>query len=80
MQIWLLLKADVLAYSLVLNYRWRVGRGATTDLNSVQTEHTSPVGENLIDDVVATNINCKWVKLKDLCTTEGAEEKEKQVM
>lgn len=46
--------------------RWKHNCGIFEDLSQVDIQGKCPLGVNMIDDVVASNIQCKWIKLTSL--------------
>ncbi|XP_044729195.1 probable tRNA N6-adenosine threonylcarbamoyltransferase, mitochondrial [Chrysoperla carnea] len=46
--------------------RWKQNCGIFEDLSQVDIQGKCTLGVNMIDDVVASNIQCKWIKLTSL--------------
>ncbi|KAI4465197.1 trna n6-adenosine threonylcarbamoyltransferase [Holotrichia oblita] len=46
--------------------KWNTNIDIRYDYDSIATEKISPLGTNIVNDVVKENISCKWVKLNKL--------------
>ncbi|XP_065163913.1 tRNA N6-adenosine threonylcarbamoyltransferase, mitochondrial [Atheta coriaria] len=46
--------------------KWQTNCDITTDYESIHIRKSSPLGVNLIPQVQAANISCKWVRLKGI--------------
>lgn len=48
----------------VLYCRYRINSGVTTDLAAIEVEKSSPLGNDISEEVTKAQISCEWVKLK----------------
>lgn len=50
----------------LLFYRWNAKIDIYDDFDNIDIEKSCPLGENIIEQVAAEAISCKWVKLNKL--------------
>lgn len=50
--------------NFVVNCRYRINSGVTTDFGAIEVEKASPLGSDISGEVAKAQISCQWVKLK----------------
>lgn len=63
---WRITISGLYAYALMYTFsyfRYLRNIDIVYDIDSIQINHKSPLGESLLEDVGKENIKCKWVKI-----------------